>query len=97
MSTLVLLEGQVQLDRIADMKSYLAQVIPDTRSYDGCQGVDIYFNLDEPGSMVAVEQWDSRVHYDKYLQWRTESGVFDNFVSMLAGPPSFRYFEKTDL
>ena len=36
MSILVLLEGQVQLDKIADMKSHLARVLPNTRSYDGC-------------------------------------------------------------
>ncbi|MFC2003756.1 putative quinol monooxygenase [Chloroflexota bacterium] len=97
MSTLVLLELQLQSDKIADMKSYLAQVLPDTRSYDGCQGVDIYSNVDALGNMVAVERWESRGHYDKYLQWRTETGVGDKIISMLAEPPSFRYFERVDV
>lgn len=96
MSTLVLLEGQVQSDKIADMRSYLAQILPDTRSYDGCQGIDAQFNMDDPGNMILVEQWESRGHHEKYLQWRTETGAVDKIVSMLAGPPSIRYFEKAD-
>ncbi len=95
-STLVLLEGQVQSDKIEDMKSYLAQILPDTRSYDGCQGADAQFNMDDPGNMVLVEQWESRGHYEKYLQWRTDTGVVDKLVSMLTGPPSGRYFERAD-
>ena len=96
MSILVLLEGQVQSDKIADMKAYLAQVYPDTRSYDGCLGIDAHFNVDNPGNMVMVEQWESRGRHEKYLQWRTETGVIDKIVSMLTGPPRIRYFERAD-
>ena len=70
--------------------------MPDTRSYDGCQGIDAYFNVDNPGNMVVVEQWESRGHYEKYQQWRTETGVMNQAVSMLTGPPSIRYFERAD-
>ncbi len=96
MSILVSLEGQVKSDKISDMKSSLAQILPDTRSYDGCQGIDAQFNVDDPGKMVIVEQWESRGHHEKYLQWRTETGVMDKLGSMLTGPPSIRYFEKVD-
>lgn len=97
MSILVLREGQIQSDKIADMKSYLAQIVPDTRSYDGCQGIDVYFNMDNPGNMVVLQQWESRGHFDKYLQWRKETGVFAKSVSMLTGPLITRYFERADV
>ncbi len=96
MSILVLLEGQVKSDKISDMKSSLAQIFPDTRSYDGCQGIDAQFNVDDPGNMVIVEQWESRGHHEKYLKWRTETGVMAKLASMLTGPPSIRYFERAD-
>ena len=96
MSILMLLEGQVKPDKLADMKSYLAQILPDTRSYDGCQGVDAHFNMDEAGNMILVEQWESRSHHEKYSQWRKETGVTEIFLSMLTGPPSGRYFEMAD-
>ena len=68
MSVLVMREGQIQSDKIADMKSYLAQIVPETRSYNGCQGIDIYFDIDNPGNMVALQKWKSRSHFDKYQQ-----------------------------
>jgi quinol monooxygenase YgiN len=42
---------------------------------------------------VIVEQWDTRGHYEKYLAWRTESGVMDEFAAMMAGPPNIRFFD----
>ncbi len=96
MSVLVLLEAQIKPEDISDMKSYMAEILPDTRTYDGFQGIDVYFNTEDRGNMVGVEHWDSRAHYEKYLAWRTETGVMDKIGTMLAGPPSIRYFERID-
>ncbi len=96
MSVLVLLEAQVKSEAVDDMKSFLAEILPDTRAYDGCQGIDAHFNIEDTGNMVLVEHWDSRAHYEKYLAWRTETGVLDKLGAMLTGPPSIRYFEKID-
>ena len=97
MSVTVLLEAPVKAEEISNMKSYLAEVFPETREYDGCQGMDVYFNTENEGNMVMVEHWDSRAHHEKYLAWRTETGVMDKIGSMLAGPPSIRYFDKADV
>ena len=96
MSVLVLLEVQVKPEDISNFKSYMAEIIPDTRTYDGCQGIDVYFNTEDTISMIAVEKWDSRTHYEKYHTWRKETGVLDKIGSMLSGPPNTRYFERID-
>ena len=96
MSVLVLVEAQVKSEDVSDIKSYLAEILPDTRAYDGCQGIDVYFNTEDAGNMVMVEHWESRTHHEKYLAWRTETGVFDKIVAMFAGSPSMRYFERID-
>lgn len=96
MSTLVLFEGQVQPGKISDMKSYMTQLLPECRDYDGCQGIDAQFDVDEPGSMVLVQHWESPSHHEKYLQWRTETGVLAKLESMLLRAPSIRYFERTN-
>ncbi|MFC1984459.1 putative quinol monooxygenase [Chloroflexota bacterium] len=96
MGILILLEAQAKPADISDVKSYMAEIIPDTRTYDGCQKIDVYFNTEHTDSMVAVEHWDSRAHYEKYLTWRKETGVLDKLDAMLAGPPSIRYFERID-
>lgn len=71
-----------------------AELFPETVAYDGCEGIELYFNTDDKDKMVMVEHWASRSHQEKYVAWRTETGVMDKIGSMLAGPPSLRYFEK---
>lgn len=96
MSVLVLLEVQVKLEDISNFKSYMAEIIPDTRTFDGCQGIDVYFNTEDTIGMIAVEQWNSLAHYEKYHTWRKETGVLDKIGAMLSGPPNTRYFERID-
>ena len=96
MGVMVLLEAPVKADQVSNMKSYLAELLPDTREYDGCEGMDIYFDTDNSGNMVVVEHWASRPQHEKYLGWRTETGVMDKLGGMLAGPPTIRYFDRAD-
>jgi hypothetical protein len=53
MSTIVLLEMQVKPEAVDEMKAFLKKALPDTRAYDGCQGLDLYGNLDNAGNLVA--------------------------------------------
>jgi quinol monooxygenase YgiN len=96
MSVLVLVEAPVKSEDVSNMKSYMAEILPGSRAYDGCQAIDVYFNTEEEGNMILVEYWDSRPHHEKYLGWRTETGVMDKIGGMLAGPPRMRYFERAD-
>lgn len=96
MSVLVLLEAPVKPEEVSNMKAYMAELLPESLSYEGCQGMDLYFNTEDAGNMVLLERWESRAHHEKYLGWRTETGVMGKIGAMLAGPPSIRYFERAD-
>lgn len=96
MSVLVLLEATVKPEEVTNMTSYLAEIFPDTRSYEGCRGIDAYFDTDNGSTIILAEHWESRPHHEKYVGWRTETGVMAKIGGMLAGPPSIRYFERTD-
>ena len=96
MSITVILEAPVKTEEISNMKTYLAKILPESRTYEGCKGFDLYFDAENEGNMVIIEQWDSRSQHEKYLGWRTETGVMDKLGGMLAGPPSIRYFERVD-
>lgn len=97
MSVVVLLEAPVKPEEVSRMKAFLAEVLPSTREYDGCEAMDVYFNTDVANNMVVIEHWESRQKHEKYLGWRTETGVMDRIGGMLAGPPSIRYFERADV
>ncbi len=96
MSVTVLLEAQVKPESVNALKSLFKEILPDTRAYDGCRGITVYSNQDNSSNLVLVQHWDSPEHHQKYLAWRTETGVMDRIGAMLSGAPSIRYFEKVD-
>ncbi len=96
MTSTVFLEFKAKPGLGNELLAKLKEILPDTRSYDGCQSIDVYQNTDDPDACIIHGQWDSQGHYEKYIAWREETGVLAAFVEALEGPPSIRYFNKTD-
>ena len=97
MTCTVLLEIQLKPDLIDAAKGAFKELLPDTRAYDGCQGLDVVENQENPGNLVLVETWETRAKYEKYLGWRTETGALEKMAEMCAGEPSIRYFDTVDV
>jgi quinol monooxygenase YgiN len=96
MSVKVILEVAAKPGSEAALKKLFADALGDTRKYDGCVRIDVLENQDKAGNLILVEEWATRPHYEKYLAWRTETGLVDKLGGFLAGPPSIRYFEQLD-
>ena len=96
MSVTVLFEILSKPESIDALKSTLKNILPDTRSYDGCQGVHVVGNQDDPCNVVLIQTWASRQHYAKYLAWRTEIGAIETLGAMVYQPPSIRYYDDID-
>ena len=90
----VTLEFSVLLERVEEFKILLRELLPDTRSYEGCLKVDVYQVHDNPGTIYLVEDWKSKVHQQKYQAWRDESGIAEVVGPFLAEEPRFNYFDK---
>ena len=73
---------------------FLTENLPDTRSFEGCQSHKVYIEGYSEG-IVFIEYWDSAEHYQRYLNWRTETGVLDQLKEMLAEPPVIRIAEDS--
>ena len=71
---------------------FLSEILPDTRAFDGCQGLKVQEEGNEE-ALVFIECWDSAAHYQRYLDWRTQSGVLNKLVELLAEPPVIRIAE----
>ena len=97
MSVVVLLDFRVHPDKVEETKTFLGQILPETRAYPGCNGIDVYNNGDDPTNFVFHERWQSREHYKKYFAWRTGNGSMEEFGKKLIGPPNVRYFERVDV
>jgi len=92
-TTQVILEFQAKEGCIEKVQSWLKSVLPDTRSFDGCVTLHVVQNQDDPAGIMIIEQWDTRQHYERYLAWRQERGDMEVFGSMMAGPPTIRFFD----
>lgn len=96
MTVSVLLEVHGKPGNAQMLKDTFKKILPDTRAYDGCQGVEVVANQDDPECILLIERWESRSHYEKYLGWREETGFVAELVDMLDQPPSIRYFDPVD-
>lgn len=93
MACQVILELRAKEDCIDKARSWFKNVLPDTREFDGCIGIYLVKNQDDPQNFVIIEQWDTRAQYEKYFAWRTERGDIDSLVEMIDGEPSIRFFD----
>jgi quinol monooxygenase YgiN len=96
MTTTVILEIKTNPGTSGDMLALLTDILPDTRSYDGCLGANTFQGQDDADTLIIISSWESKGHFEKYLDWRKESGVFDRFAAMIQGPPSTRFFNLTE-
>ena len=94
MSVLVLLEVSLRPGNIKDFTDFMKNELHHTRGFDGCNGLTVHKNQDDPTNLVIVEDWDSRQQYEKYLAWRTERGDMEKLAAFLAGEPSLRYYDN---
>jgi quinol monooxygenase YgiN len=93
MAVVVTAEFFFKLDLINDALSLLAEVLPDTRGFEGCETLETVIDLDDPGHVMVLERWTSRDAHVAYRAWRVDSGSATGLVDMMAAPPFIRYFE----
>lgn len=71
-------------------------ILPDTRTFDGCLGVELLVSQDEPGHIVLVEKWESRAHHERYMSWRSESGSSSVSRDIFVAPVRLSYFDTRE-
>jgi quinol monooxygenase YgiN len=97
MSVLLIAEVKVKTETKEELKAFLNEILPDTRSFEGNEGIDVYFDIEETDVMVLVEKWQSSENYNKYHDWRVSTGVIDKLRTFLVGKPSRRFLELADV
>ncbi len=96
MAVMVLLELTAKEGGGDGVVGAFREILPDTRKYDGFVDIVVHQNQDNKDNLVVIEKWETKAAYEKYLAWRTETGVIGQLVSACVGPPSIRYFDITD-
>ena len=93
MSVLVLVEVKVNPGRREELRTLLQGNMHEITAAEGCEGVRIHANLEDPNILLFVEYWNTRTSYEKYRAWRYQRGDHARMVSMMDGEVSVRVFE----
>ncbi len=96
MAVCVTLDLTIDTDKMGEFLAAIKGAAPETRAYDGCQSFDIWIDQDKPGHVLFYEIWDTRQHREKYIQWRTETGVMEALGNMMSAPPTIVVYDKFD-
>ena len=63
MAITVLLEAKAKPGTGNDFLEILKEILPDTRSHDGCKEITVYQNQDDADVMDLVGKWESKEKY----------------------------------
>ena len=96
MSVIVLVNLDVKEESRDELKKYFKEILPDTRSFEGCQEVQLYENKESPTKMVIHAKWTSEEAQKKYMSWRMETGALDKIIPMLSEPPNLEFYNIVD-
>lgn len=92
----MLLEIKAAEGKAEQLKSVFKQHLGDTRARQGCEGLTVHQDQDEPSAIVLVERWATRGDYETYLAWRSGEGAMKEMAGLVTGPPVIRYFDDVD-
>jgi quinol monooxygenase YgiN len=93
MTISVLFEGTLIGGKQDDFTELCREAFKVTRSYDGCQTIDLTYNVENENNWVLTETWDSKEHYEKYVAFRIEDGTVETISLICEEAPSIRIFD----
>jgi quinol monooxygenase YgiN len=86
MPVISILECQFKPEDAAAGAEWLNRVLVATRAFEGCLGVEVIEDSDDPARLLAVERWASLEHDRAYRAWRAGEGRAQDGGELFAGP-----------
>jgi len=93
MAIITNLQARCQEGKGPEFLALAKEMLPVTRKYDGCNEYNLCVNPENSDHIEAFGKWDSKAYFDKYIQWRMETGAFEAMAPLLDGDPVIRVLE----
>jgi quinol monooxygenase YgiN len=87
MAIIAILECHFKPEQVDAGIDWLRRNLVATRAFDGCLGVEVFKDRDDPSRVVAVEHWASLEHDRAYRAWRDGEGRIVEGGDLFVGPP----------
>ena len=84
MEYLVIADFKTNEGMAEDMANVFKEALVDTRAFEGCNGIDVYFE-EKTNTFTLIEDWTTLENYETYLQWRIDTGIADMLDPLLVG------------
>ena len=91
MTLTVLLDLRLKIEAVATAPALLREILTDTRAFDGCLGVDVLVDAQDPTHLILQERRASTEADAAYRTWRAGPGA-SGLGSLLTGPPHISQF-----
>ncbi len=96
MSTTVVLHLTILPDHLDAIRTGIQESLKATREFDGCQSITLHQDQDDPCSLVLLQQWDSRDHYQKYYDYVVSSGAMEQMMPAFSAEPVLKFLDAVD-
>ncbi|MCU1656476.1 MAG: antibiotic biosynthesis monooxygenase [Pseudonocardiales bacterium] len=93
MSVTVFLELTAKPGLSAELATFLAEMLPVTRSAQGCEELVVVRSHRDDHTFAVVQTWRSRELYLAYSKWRRDRGDLAPFSRLLDGSPRLDYYD----
>lgn len=93
MSVSAIIEFRFLPERLDEARAIVARAIPETRAFEGSEGVDVLVDRDDETRWVMYERWASMEHDAAYRAYRAGDGAIVGLPEVLAAPPVRRWFD----
>ncbi len=87
MATTVVLSMSAKPGQGAALAAAFEEILPDTRAYQGCNGVTVHQNAGDSDGLILIEHWDSAEDHASYSNWRKDSGTLGPVMGLAGGRP----------
>lgn len=92
----VILALKVKSETKKEFIAFLHKNVPNVRNFEGCMSVKLYFD-GTTNEMMITEDWMSKEHHGKYIDFISENGVMQDLISYLQNEPTIKYYEILDV
>jgi quinol monooxygenase YgiN len=96
-SILAIIEMWIKPEDLETYSTYLKEILPGTKSFEGCQKIEIRTNPEDPTHILFQVNWSDVGQMMKYVAWRGETGVSAKLEAYFAKPMALSMWKTAEL